>query len=299
MKTYSMWRVEGLTWREIARRVYQQIQQDEVFGRAAQLSYYFLFALFPLLLFLTALLGYFTRVGTKLRARVLDFLATVAPPSAYDLIYKTVDEISRSKSAGKISIGLLVTLWASSNGMVAIITSLNAVYNLDERRVWWKRRLVSIGLTITFAVLILTSLALLLFGGEIGEHLAERWGLGKVFTVTWRIVQWFVALGVVLLSFGLIYNLAPNHKERRWRWLTPGAAAGVTLWLAVSFVLRLYLDYFDSYSMTYGSLGAVIILMMWFYLTGASILIGGEINSEIMKHYRSQAGTRNEKSPSR
>ncbi len=286
MKTGSMWRVEGLTWRELARRVFSQIQQDEVFGRAAQLSYYFLFALFPLLLFLTAMLGYFTSVGTKLRARVLDFLATVAPPSAYDLIYKTVDEISHAKSAGKISFGLLVTVWASSNGMVAIITSLNAVYNLDERRVWWRRRLVSIGLTITFAVLILTALALLLFGGEVGEHLAGSYGLGKFFTVIWLIVQWLVALGVVLLSFGLVYNLAPNHKERRWRWLTPGAAAGVVLWLAVSFVLRLYLDYFDSYSLTYGSLGAVIILMLWFYLTGASILIGGEINSEIMKHQR-------------
>ena len=290
MKTVSLWRLEELTVRELARRVFVQIQQDEVFGRAAQLSYYFLFALFPLLLFLTALLGYFTRVGTKLRANVLDFLAAIAPPSAYELIYKTVDEISQTKSAGKVSVGLLVTLWASSNGMTAIITSLNAVYNLDERRVWWKRRLVSIGLTIAFAVLILTALTLLLFGGEVGERLAASYGLGKVFTLMWRIVQWVVALGVVLLSFGLIYNLAPNLKERRWRWLTPGAALGVALWLAVSFVLRLYLGYYNSYSMTYGSLGAVIILMLWFYLTGASILIGGEVNSEIMKHQRGQAG---------
>ncbi|MGB8510302.1 MAG: YihY/virulence factor BrkB family protein [Pyrinomonadaceae bacterium] len=288
-KAGSLWRLEGLTWRELAGRVFTQIQQDEVFGRAAQLSYYFLFALFPLLLFLTALLGYFTEVGTKLRARVLDFLGAIAPPSAYELIYKTVDEISRTKSAGKISIGLLVALWASSNGMVAIITSLNAVYNLDERRVWWKRRLVSIGLTIAFAALILTALTLLLFGREIGEHIAGSYGLGKVFTLTWRIVQWLVALGVVLLSFGLIYNLAPNLKERRWRWLTPGAVLGVTLWLSVSFVLRLYLDHFNSYSVSYGSLGAVIILMLWFYLTGASILIGGEVNSEVMKHQRERA----------
>jgi membrane protein len=284
-----MWWLEGLTLRELARRVFIQIQQDEVFGRAAQLSYYFLFALFPLLLFLTALLGYFTGAGAKLRAYFLDYLSTVAPPTAYELIYKTIDEISQKKSGGKISFGLLVALWASSNGMVAVITSLNAVYNLDERRVWWKRRLVSIWLTIAFAALILTALALLLYGGEIAEHIAGRFGLGKAFTVTWRILQWFAALGFVLLSFGLIYNLAPNLKERRWRWLTPGAALGVVLWLSVSFTLRLYLDYFDSYSVTYGSLGAVIILMLWFYLTGASILIGGEVNSEIMKHLRERA----------
>lgn len=289
MKTGSMWRLEGLTVRELARRVFIQIQQDEVFGRAAQLSYYFLFALFPLLLFLTALLGYFTEVGAKLRAYFLDYLGTVAPPTAYELIATTIDEISRTKSGGKISFGLLVALWASSNGMVAVITSLNAVYNLDERRVWWKRRLVSIWLTTAFATLILTALALLLYGGEIAEHVAARYGLGRVFTVTWRVAQWFAALGSVLLSFGLIYNLAPNLKERRWRWLTPGAALGATLWLSVSFVLRLYLDYFDSYSVTYGSLGAVIILMLWFYLTGASILIGGEVDSEIMKHQRERA----------
>lgn len=289
MKTVSMWRLENLTVRELARRVFIQIQQDEVFGRAAQLSYYFLFALFPLLLFLTALLGYFTEVGAKLRAYFLDYLGTVAPPTAYELIATTIDEISRTKSGGKISFGLLVALWASSNGMVAVITSLNAVYNVDERRVWWKRRLVSIWLTTAFATLILTALALLLYGGEIAEHVAARYGLGKVFTVTWRVAQWFAALGFVLLSFGLIYNLAPNLKERRWRWLTPGAALGAALWLSVSFVLRLYLDYFDSYSVTYGSLGAVIILMLWFYLTGASILIGGEVDSEIMKHHREGA----------
>ncbi len=290
MNHQSLWQMEGLTWRELCRRVFVQIQQDEVFGRAAQLSYYFLFALFPLLLFLTALLGYFTGAGTKLRAHLLDYFSAVMPPSAYELIYKTIDEIGQAKSGSKISIGLLVALWASSNGMVAIITSLNAAYNLPEGRAWWKRRLVSLGLTIALAALILTALALLLYGGEIAEHVSELYGFGKVLRTLWQLAQWTIVLGFVLLSFGLIYNLAPNLKhERHWRWLTPGAVLGVGLWLLVSFALRLYLHYFNSYSKSYGSLGAVIILMLWFYLTGAAILVGGEVNSEIMKHQRERA----------
>lgn len=287
MKTESLWEMKDLTWRELGRRVFWQIQQDEVFGRAAQLSYYFLFALFPLLLFLTALLSHFTRAGTKVRAQLLGYLSAVAPPSAYDLIYKTLDEISQAKSGSKISLGLIVALWASSNGMVAIITSLNAAYNLDEARPWWKRRMVSIGLTVMLGVLILTALTLLLFGGEVAEQISGFYGFGAVATIIWRIGQWALVLVFVLLSFGLIYNLAPNLKmERRWMWLTPGALLGVALWLLVSFALRLYLYYFNSYSKTYGSLGAVMILMLWFYLSGAAILIGGEVNSEIMKHQR-------------
>ena len=140
------------------------------------------------------------------------------------------------------------------------------------------------------AALILTALTLLLYGGEIAGRIAEGYGLGNAFTVTWWVARWTVVLGLLLLSFGLIYNLAPNlKKERRWRWLTPGAALGVALWLVVSFALRVYLHYFDSYNVTYGSLGAVIILMLWFYLTGAAILVGGEVNSEIMKHQRERA----------
>lgn len=290
MNHQSLWQMEGLTWRELCRRVFVQIQQDEVFGRAAQLSYYFLFALFPLLLFLTALLGYLTRAGTRLRAQLLDYFSAVMPPSAYELVYKTIADIGQAQRGSKISIGLLVALWASSNGMVAIITSLNAAYNLRERRSWWKRRLVSVGLTMALAGLILTALVLLLYGGEIAEHVSEVYGFGKVFRLSWRLAQWTIVLGFVLLAFGLIYNLAPNLKhERHWRWLTPGAALGVGLWLLVSFALRLYLHYFNSYSKSYGSLGAVIILMLWFYLTGAAILVGGEVNSEIMKHQRERA----------
>ncbi|HEX8649204.1 MAG TPA: YihY/virulence factor BrkB family protein [Pyrinomonadaceae bacterium] len=277
----SMWGLGGLTWKELGKRVWQEMQEDDVFGRAAQLSYYFLLALFPLLLFLTSLLGYFAEAGTELRNNLLSYLATVMPASAWDLVHTTVDEISKAKGGGKLSFGILATLWAASNGMGAISESLNVAYNVKETRPWWKARLVSILLTIALAVLIISALTLVLYGGEIAEKIAAGFGLGDAFTITWKIVQWPLVLMFVLLSFSLIYYFAPDLHDQDWKWVTPGSMIGVALWLLVSFAFRGYLHFFDSYSATYGSLGAVIILMLWFYLTGAAILIGGEINSEI------------------
>ncbi|MBV9956982.1 MAG: YihY/virulence factor BrkB family protein [Acidobacteria bacterium] len=277
----SMWKFGGLTWKELARRVWQQVNEDDVFGRAAQLSYYFLLALFPLLLFLTTLLGYFADAGTELRNSMLRYLSTVLPSSASELIYTTVDEVSKSAGGGKLSFGVLATLWAASNGMGAISESLNVAYDVKEERPWWRSRLSSIILTIALAVLIISALALILYGGSIAEKVAASYGLGDAFTTAWKILQWPIVLAFVLLAFSLVYYFAPDLKDQDWKWVTPGSVIGVTLWLLVSFAFRIYLHFFNSYSATYGSLGAVIILMLWFYFTGAAILIGGEINSEI------------------
>ena len=276
----SMWKLGGLTWKGLGKRVWQQIQEDDVFGRAAQLSYYFLLALFPLLLFLTSLLGYFAEAGTQLRNNLLSYLSEVMPASASDLVRTTMDEISSGKGGGKLSFGILATLWAASNGMGAISESLNAAYNVKETRPWWKVRLVSIGLTIALAVLIISALTLVLYGGEIADKIAANFGLSSAFAISWKVLQWPIVLFFVLFAFNLIYYFAPSLREQEWKWITPGSIIGVVLWLLVSFGFRAYLHFFNSYSATYGSLGAVIILMLWFYLTGASILIGGEINSE-------------------
>ncbi len=297
----SMWKFGGLTWKDLAARVWKQINEDEIFGRAAQLSYFFLLALFPLLLFLTTMLGYFADAGTELRNNLLAYLAAVVPDSASELIHTTVDEISKSAGGGKLSFGVLATLWAASNGMGAISESLNVAYDVKESRPWWKARLVSIALTIALAVLIISALALMLYGSHIAEGVANSWGLGNVFVITWKIAQWPIVLFFVLMAFSLIYYFAPDLHDQDWKWVTPGSVIGLALWLLVSFGFRTYLHYFNSYSATYGGLGAVIILMLWFYFTGAAILIGGEINSEI-ENAAAEAGApdakeRGEKAP--
>ena len=275
----SMWKLRnGLTWRELARRVGARIDEDNVLGRSAQLSYYFLLALFPLLLFLTTLLGYFASSGTELRKNLLSYLSAVMPASTSELIQTTVDEISKAAGGGKLSVGILATLWVASSGVNAISESLNFANNIRESRPWWKTRLVAVALTIALAVLIITALVLMFFGSAIAEKIAASVGLGAAFTFTWKILQWPLVLGVVLMAFSLIYYYAPDLRNKHWRWISPGSLVGVALWLLVSFGFRAYLHFFNSYSATYGSLGAVIIMMLWFYFTGAAILIGGEID---------------------
>ena len=261
------------------KRIAQRISQDEIFGRAAQLSYYFLLALFPLLLFLINILGYLAQEGTLFRDKLLLYLAALMPVSAFQLVHATLDEISTSSGTGKLSFGLLAALWAASNGMGAISDTLNTAYNVKETRSWWKVRLISVCLTVALALVILAALAIVLYGGTIGEKLAGRYGFGSLFTTLWTIVQWPIAVFFVLMVFNLIYNFAPNIGSSARRWITPGAFVALGLWLAVSFAFRAYLGFFDSYSVTYGSLGALIVLMLWFYLSGVAILIGGEVNS--------------------
>jgi membrane protein len=263
-------------------RVVERIKDHEIFARAAQLSYYFLLALFPLLLVLINVLGYMAQEGTLFREKLLLYLAAIMPRSAIALVRTTLDEISNASGGGKLSFGLLVALWAASNGMGAISSTLNTSHNVKERRPWWKVRLICVCLTVALAILILAALAIVLYGGTIGEALAARYGFGDFFTTVWTIVQWPIALVFVLTTFNLIYNFAPNLPGAR-SWITPGAFVGVGLWLLVSFAFRVYLSFFDSYSVTYGSLGAVIVLMLWFYLTGVAILIGGEVNSEVSR----------------
>jgi membrane protein len=277
----SIWKLGGLSPRELARRVWLEIYEGDLLTRAAALSYFFLLALFPLLLFLTAMLGYFAEAGTELRASLLNYLGRVAPRTASALIYTTVNEISKDTGTGKLSFGLLAALWFASYGMSAISDTLNGAYGVRESRPWWKLRLTAIALTIALTVFIISALALVLYGGEIGQSLAERVGAGAAFTYVWNILQWVIVIAFMLLAFALIYYFAPDLRPARWYWITPGSVAGVALWLFVSFLFRLYLRYFDRYNVTYGSLGAVIVLMLWLYLTGAAILVGGKINAEI------------------
>ena len=277
----SFWDLGGQDWQTFAKRVWADIGKDRILGRAAELAYYFLLALFPLLLFLTSVIGILLGSGTGLRHSLFDYLGKVLPGSASDLVSTTMYEVSSASGGGKISFGILAALWAASNGMGAISDSLNAAYHVEESRPWWRQRLTAVGLTIALGIIIISALVLVLYGGHIAEWLAASYGFGTLFTVSWQVLQWPIVLIFLLLGFGLIYYWAPDLKDQDWKWVTPGAVVAVALWLLVSFGFRLYLHYFDSYSKTYGSLGAVIVLMLWFYFTGVAILIGGEINSDL------------------
>ena len=288
----SLWTRAGLTWKEIGMRLWRQIWEDELLGRCAELAYFFLFSIFPLLLFLTTLLGYLAQASAELRVNLFNYLARVSPSrDVVALLNNTLTEITVARTGAKLYLSLFAGVWVASNGMLAVSRTLNTACGLKENRPWWRRRIMAIVLTVTVSALIISALALFFYGGTIGETIADSLGIGAAFALAWGFFQWLLVLVFVVIGFELVYNYAPNlgHSPNR-QWGTPGAITGVSLWLLASFGLRLYLVYFHSYTTAYGSLGAVILLLLWFYLSAFALLMGGEVNSEIGRELDLQRG---------
>ena len=288
----SLWTRAGLTWRQFGLRLLRQIWEDEVLGRCAELAYVFLFSVFPLLLFLTTLLGYLAEASPGLRLILFNYLAQISPSSDVTaLLTDTLQEISAARTGAKLYLSLILAVWVASNGMIAVSRTLNTACGLKETRRWWTRRLIAIVLTLTFSVLIISALGLIFYGSTLGEAIAERLGIAPIFAVAWQFLQWPLVLLFVLISFEMVYNYAPNlGRTPNRQWGTPGAVTGVALWLLASFGLRYYLTYRHAFTTAYGSLGAVILLLVWFYLTAFAILMGGEVNSEIARELALQRG---------
>jgi membrane protein len=230
-----------------------------------------------MLVFLLSLLGIFAG-SDQFRDTIMAGLARVVPGSASGLIDHVLRQVIKSSSGIKLAAGIVGALWAASGGVGAVVTSLNQIYRTNETRPWWKQKLTVVGLTLALAALIIVALVLVLYGGRIGEFIADHVGIGSFFRVVWKILQWPVAFAAMFLSYSVMYYFGPDLTERRWYWVTPGAVIGVGLWLVASLGFRVYLHFFNSYSATYGSVGAVVILMLWLYFTGFAILIGGEVN---------------------
>jgi membrane protein len=265
---------------DLAPKVWKRVWEHDVLGRAAQLAYFFLLSLFPFLLFLTALLGTFVESSTALRTRLLDYFGALAPPETYSLLRKTVDEISASSGGGKVALGFLTGIWIASFGTGVIQEGLRLAYRVRETRPWWRTTLGTLFLTIALALLGACALGVLLYGGMIGRILAASFGLGAAFHLAWRVLQWPLLLVLAFAFCVLTYRFASSLYALHWTRVVPGSVVAVGLWLSASFGLRLYLFLVPSYSKVYGSLGAVVALLLWLYLTGAAILVGGEVNAE-------------------
>jgi len=276
-------RPENVNWKEIFLRTFREASEDDLLGRSAQLSYYFFLALFPMLISIIAVMSLFGHAD-YMRQTLLGFLAGVLPGSASELIQKTLLEVIQGAGGLKMSFGVIFSVWSASAGMAAIMDTLNAEYEVPEGRSFLRRNATAVGLSIACAVLLVGAVTIVLAGGSP----AQAFSFGPSSALL-RIGLWPIAAALVLLAFALIYYFAPDVKDQKWHWVTPGALVGLALWLAVSFGLKLYLHFFDRYSATYGSLGAVIVLLLWFYLSGASILMGAELNS-VLENAAADAG---------
>jgi len=276
---YNPWKLGGLTVRELANRLWYQSQKDEVFGRAAQLSYYVLLALFPALIVLTAAMGLLS--VERYMPELMTYLRTVLPEDVLSMVERFLQQVADGSGANILSLGGLGALWASSSGVTAIMEALNVVYDVKEdSRPFWQVRLTAILLTIGLAGFVILSLTLVLYGQTIGSWIAGLVGLGEAFTWLWNLLRWPVIVGLMLLVVGVVYYVCPDIRQE-WRWITPGSVFAVGMWVVVTLGFKLYVDNFSDYNKVYGSIAGVIVLMLWLYWSGMVLLIGGEINAEI------------------
>src|SRR4051812_22084623 len=267
-----------ISWSELARRTYREVLADDCLDLAAQLAYYFFLALFPALLFLVAIVSFIPVAG--LLDAITNDLARVAPVEVLSIVQDQVLKIAHNKDGGLLTLGMLGTIWSTSSGVNAIMTTMNQAYDIQEGRPWWKVKLIALGLTVALAAFIVVSFTLVLVGPALAERVATRAHLGPAFAWTWMILQWPVVFLLVTLAVALIYYYAPDAVQE-WIWITPGSLFATTLWLAISVVFKFYVAHFTSYNATYGAIGGVIVLMLWFYVSALAVLVGAELNAEI------------------
>ena len=280
----SLWNCEGTPVAVVFKRTAKAFIDDDLLSRAAELGFYFLFALFPMLICASSILGLEARSASVFYDRLLHYLAVVVPSSAYRLVIDTFNQTAQASSSGKITFGLAIALWSASVGFAAIQDTMNLVYKVRETRPYWKARGIAILVTIWLAMIATLNLAVLLGGDALARYVRSHIGhrmLSILAVIVIHAATWIAATALLMLIFSSIYYYAPNLSQKCWHWLTPGAAVGIITWTLASLGFRVYLHFFNSYSITYGSLGAVVILLMWFYITGLTLLAGAEINSEI------------------
>ncbi len=264
--------------KEFAKQVYQKAMDEDITTNAAQVAFYFIFAMFPLLLFLLSIFGMILSSAEDIRQELFNYLGQVMPGSALDLVKKTLEEVTDSSSAGKLTFGILLGLWSASAGIESVRVALNDIYDLKETRAWWKYKLTSVLLTLGISLLIFLALGIVFYGAAFVSWMLSPFG-GVDSQIVLQILSLLVIAAALILSFALIYSFAPDHTSFTFKWITPGAITAIILWVLISFGFRAYLHYFDSYSKTYGSLGAIIVLLLWLYLTALVILTGGVVNA--------------------
>jgi membrane protein len=267
-----------LSWPELLKRTFNETLADDVFNLAAQQAYYFFFALFPALLALISLASFFPI--ENLTGQIQTTLNRIAPGDVTSIVVDQIQKIGQSNAGGILTFAFLFTLWSSSSAVVAMCSTLNIAYDITESRPWWKVRATAIALTVGLALFILVAMTLIVAGPAIAERVASTMQLGAAFTWTWNILQWPVVFMLVVTAVALLYYFAPD-AEQDWIWITPGSVVATLLWVIASLAFRFYITNFTSYNETYGTIGGVMVLLLWFYVSGIALLVGAELNAEI------------------
>lgn len=262
----------------LGKRSVKEFSNDDMPTYAAALSYHGLFALFPFLIFLIALLG-FLQIP-QFFDWVLEQAQTAMPEDAYRRLEEVVAQVQGNQQGGLLSFGIIAAIWGASSGVRALMKALNRAYDVEETRATWKLYAFSLLYTVGFAILLIGATALMLLGPQAIEWLADQAGLGGAFVTLWTWLRWPVAVVLLMLTAALVYYVTPN-VDQPFRLITPGAVIAVLVWILASIGFSLYVSNFANYSATYGSLGGVVILLFYFYLSSMVLLLGAEINAEV------------------
>lgn len=266
---------------QFARELAHEVQEDDVFNGAAALGFYLTLAIFPAMVFLMAAIPYLPIPHVD--QAIMDALRQTLPATAADMLSGVVKEVTSQERGGLLSLGLLGALWATSTGMYAVMQQLNVSYDVKESRGFLKARAVAIGLSLLFIVLVLGAFSLIVAGGMLQDWLGARFGLSQPLLTVFVVFRWVMIVAGLTLAFALIYYLAPNVKQK-FAFITPGSVLGVLMLMGASLGFAWYAQNIGDYDATYGSIGAVIILMLWLYIAGLSILFGSQINALIEHH---------------
>jgi membrane protein len=268
-------RLNQVSWKQLAKEVRAQAKLDNVFNGGAALAFYLTLAIFPALIFLLSLLPYLPI--PNLDRAIMDLLHQGLPEEAASILEQTVSTLVNDRQGGLLSLGFIGTIWAASSGMYAIMQQLNITYEVTEERPFVRARATALLLTFLFGVLVIGGFALVVGGGALQEWIAGRLGWSQGLVLAFGGLRWLIILLFLLLAFSVIYYFGPN-VEQRFQWISPGAAFGVVMLLVTSLLFRIYIENFGNYAATYGSIGAIVVLMLWLYVAGLVLLIGSEIN---------------------
>ena len=263
-------------WAAVSKRAFRSFLDDDCTGLAAQVAFSSLLAFFPAVVFLVGVLDL---VGAY--DALKEFLAPVAPHDVIETIETMQQETTKSTSVLAAVVGVFAAVWAASGAMNAVLKAVNRAYDRLETRPFWKTRAIAVVLVIVTGLVTAGLLLLIVFGGPLGEAIADRARLGGAFDLAWAIVRWPLAFVAILLFFSLTYYLAPNEDVRNWKWLTPGSLVGGLSWLALSGLFALWTNISDSYSKTYGTLASGIILLLWLNYSAMALLFGAELNAAL------------------
>jgi membrane protein len=265
--------------RHVLKRLAARLYTDDLLGWSAQLSYYFFLALFPALICFVALASFFP--VEHLTDVVLEMLTKIAPPDVLTLVERQLAVIAERRSAGLLTFGIIGTMWTASAGMQTLIRTLNFAYHVPETRPWWRVRLRAMALTLVMAVFAVASVTIILVGPMLGERVAAVLHLSEVFLQTWEIVQWPLLVALAIAGLALVYHVGPDDASQRWLGTLPGACVATAIWIAASLGLRWYVSSLEVYQKTYGAIGAALVILLWFYVSGLAMLVGAELNSVV------------------